>query len=353
MKTEKFGAEDILALLPKLGYRAIYKEDGSNAALYYEKGSLLVFPPVSDLPVNGTLKCITATLEEATHHSPTLMQNRERLFFPVLEEQTYGGKPRGFWVILMYDFNNNTMSMLDPTGYMRASSYNTGPMASELEAALQKLNVRVDKALDRNHLAVQPLADSVFSGHWICYFLHKFSEGLDLAVIKKLKVDKQCTHDLMVAVLTGIDRCTSVDRLEGGGDSFSTHPADAEESVLFPPLKEKQRYATHLTAVHCDTFNIDADGEDDITRPSAPELGAAYFQWNLYAALMLSGMALVVLGVVCLAGQVAVLPPTGAAVLLGVGTVTFFSGVIGKSGLFDARSPLSAAQQGHLQPTLI
>ncbi|PJD90554.1 MAG: hypothetical protein CK424_07685 [Legionella sp.] len=336
---EKFTATDILTLLPKMGYQGIYAETESGAPLFYEKESILVFPPVTDNPdpTVSTLKGIQSTVKQACASYPNILQNKKQLIFPLLEEQSYGFKPRRFWVVLMYDFEKNIISLIDPTGPLRASSYTSSVMEQALKASLSMMKLNVSPSLEKKYLSVQDRSDSVSSGHWVSYILYQFSQNASLsALITGLASKKPSIQDVST-ILTNLLHHSSSECCEEGRDFYT---APTPNSDAFPAKQEKQDYAINMTAVHCPAFNIELGDEDGVMEHAAPQSGvAAYFQMNFYSTLMLSGMALVVLGIVCLTGQGLGLPLLGSAAMLGVGTLTFFSGLLGKCGLFDATLP--------------
>ncbi|HVT62454.1 MAG TPA: hypothetical protein VHD33_03065 [Legionellaceae bacterium] len=338
---DKLERNDILALLLKFGFQAVFsKYDQDKTPVYYEKQGMYLLPLAADNERYQVLPSIEAVLTKAFQANANILT--QNFWIPVLEMQR--GKQPSFWVLLMYEPNPNgpaSLTMIDPTGKNRAVffPYSTTPMLDQFKKAIAGKNVTLN-SMQLDYLGVQDFYDSISGGYWITYFIYKLSGGETFNNTKDVVKKTSLITIKEVFEKLCLPPCTDME----------IPPALSMSSNALPVNVEKQIYASTQNEVSFSkglaaspTFNQDPN--DFVPEYSKNISGSwNYFRLNFYSTLILSGTILALVGLFCLSSPISMLSSTHAAGLTGVGIITFIAGLLGKCGLFDNKAGAKSDQ---------
>lgn len=380
----KLEPEHILTLLPSLGYEMVMGNEAPSESilqtpLYFQHHDILVFPPSTDNPLKSSSKLlgIEATVEKALQHiqENNALEDKSMLIFPVYEEWQARGlswEPRKHWVLLVYVKKEQKLYFLDSKGpTLSATLY--GHQLHHMESAAKNA-LSIDLKLELPHPLTklfsdrQDASDAQSSGYWIAYSLYRFNQSVDLA---GLQVDLK---DKKIGTITEIitqARQTYASRSNGEDVSPDVSRKDHEQHlgvVVDPASIERQDYAMSIaTTEHQPLNNTSSHPPADSLLQSSTQINPASvpisaqppgnhpasapwyrFKLDVYSALIYVGAVVVLLALLGLASVVPLVSTTVSAGALGLGVVMVLSGILGKCGIFPARS---ASNPGPVQPT--
>lgn len=346
---DKLEKEHLLALFPKLGYEPIVDRTAfSNnpneiVPVYYHHAQILLFPPSTDNPNNNlVLNGVAQNIDRACRLDQNLLATKDLIVFPILEEWNVMRKPRRSWVLVVYDRTTQFLHLIDPTGHRRPDYYETAGNLKPLERAVTEkfteknilITANGKLLLQKNYLGIQDKSDNVSSGHWISYILYRLNQG-----------------ETLTNVLQNEYSLTSKPTIQGVRDDLLhlmhpetqddlSEPINGNESsndiLVLAPKFEVQNYGQPGPTPSSDTRSFLSSG--DTLNNSVGPAPSHRFRLDVYTSLIFAGTGLTLIALVCLSGVISVVPTAIATSMVGLATVMFLGGVLGKLGVFRALS---------------
>ncbi len=340
----------LLALFPQLGYErvenqsALSNDSNEIMPLYYTHAQILLFPPSTDNPNNNLdLNGIAHNIDRVCRVNSKILTEKDFIVFPVLEEWNVLRTPRKSWVLVVYDKTTQFLHLIDPTGHGRPNYYenagNLKPLEKAVTLKFAEKNIQITAngklLLQKHYLGIQDKSDIVSSGHWISYILHRMNQMTTLITLLQnefsptAKPAIQAVRDELLHVMYPVIQDDSSDKCDKIGPSNDT--------LDLVPKFEVMNYGQieHDPSSVTRSFLSSSGDHGNDTSGSAP---SHRFSLDVYTALIFGGTGLAVFALVCLSGAISAVPAAIATGMLGLGTVMFLGGVLGKLGVFRALS---------------
>lgn len=322
-----------------------------RSLVFYSLGRVLICPPVSDHDASpNALPTIQKVLVAAQKEGLSL-DTFDRLVFPLFEEQPYIipfliSKPREHWVTVTYDIKSKDAILYDSTGYFRGSTYTSLLLDAQLSFGLHVYNKEVCLPVDRVYLDIEkwdPQQDKNVSGHWTIYMIRQWSKkALSAVSVLKHKTIDDVIKKNKELYEADIPNLTAVVSVEGELNHFvsplqkSQNHGDLpySDASTLSQLKNRHRLSQLNIAKVGDptvfpnienVMNLNNDFEQESN--ASDESAANMLQW--YWVLFLGSTAIMAVGLLCLSGHIAFVPPLVSTVATNIGFLGMFGGALG------------------------